>query len=509
MNFRTTLLLIVVLAAVGLVAFFTRDTQTRSLEVTNDEPQRLLDVRAADVNRISISAAGEKPIVLSRDGVQWSIEQPVKSPAELSEVSRLVTDLTSLQTRGKLTAEQASSEGTGLSSPSATIELGAMDGNTVQLDFGQRTAAGDNLYVRRKGESGGWIIDGQIAAQLDRPVSAWRRKRLFDVSMSQVRKITIESPSRSFEVSRAALDAPWAIGGPTTMPADKREVADLLNAIASASAEEFVSETVEASQRRRIDPPQLTVTLNTAAPTTQPTAALDPAERKLIVGGYTDVTRKSVYAKSSDSPALVTLRAASLDALRKSPLDLRDREVLKIDAQNVKSIRIEKPSPPSTQPTTQPSLDEIIELAHMPTTMPTTMPATTQAAAVPPKWQVTKTGGQIASANVGAMQSLFAAISPIRAIRYLEPGPTTQPSARLTLTLDTGVGAVEISFQSTDDGRTWIGEYNGLRFEAEPGLIEALQADFTRSHNAAPAQNNPNIDDATLPPARRAVDPDR
>ena len=52
---------------------------------------------------------------------------------------------------------------------------------------------------------------------------------------------------------------------------------------------------------------------------------------------------------------MVTVAATSLDAFRKTPLDLRDREVLDVNPDAVSRMSITKETAPATQPTTQPA----------------------------------------------------------------------------------------------------------------------------------------------------------
>src|SRR5437868_6226885 len=121
MNFRTTSILIVLLAAVGLMLFFARDRKTESVETaanstdaqTAVESTRYLDVAEPTVNRIAINRGGEKPIVIQRDGVQWKITEPISAPADAGIVTQFVDQLANLHARGRLSSEQTKSAGTG------------------------------------------------------------------------------------------------------------------------------------------------------------------------------------------------------------------------------------------------------------------------------------------------------------------------------------------------------------------------------------------------------------
>ena len=110
MNFRTTILLLIVLIAAGAMLLLTRDRipQSNKQQVENTEGTRILDVPSAQVNKLMITPAGEQPIVLERDGVNWKLTAPVNAPAEATTVTQLVDDLSNLRSRGQLAADQAS-----------------------------------------------------------------------------------------------------------------------------------------------------------------------------------------------------------------------------------------------------------------------------------------------------------------------------------------------------------------------------------------------------------------
>src|SRR4051812_17142929 len=98
MNFRTTVILIALLAVGAAILLFTRDRGATPTNVTEtSEGAKLIEVSSATVNKVSIAQSGEKPIVLQRDGVNWRLTEPVQAPAEANIATQLVDDLVNLR----------------------------------------------------------------------------------------------------------------------------------------------------------------------------------------------------------------------------------------------------------------------------------------------------------------------------------------------------------------------------------------------------------------------------
>src|SRR3954447_24288727 len=105
MNFKTTLILLVVLAAAG-VFFLVDHLRSGGEKTTATTPGKLVDIDSANVKQISLTQPDGKKFVLARADGKWRLPQPVNAPADTSSVDGLVRELTGLTARGKLNADQ-------------------------------------------------------------------------------------------------------------------------------------------------------------------------------------------------------------------------------------------------------------------------------------------------------------------------------------------------------------------------------------------------------------------
>ena len=199
------------------------------------------------------------------------------------------------------------------------------------------------------------------------------------------------------------------------MPADDAVMTDLLGAITGLRAAEWVSKDSAEVGRAKLEAPQLTVAFTTAAPATQPTTApaSQPAWTTIAFGQYEDIRRQRVFARVSDSPAVVKVASTALDTLTKKPLDIRDKKVLDLLPEQVSKLSIVT-DVPGQAPTTKPaSRKEVAIERRKEVAGAATRPAATQVAtATQPATKPAAT--QIATTQVAAPTTQVAATTARR-----------------------------------------------------------------------------------------------
>ena len=522
MNFKTTIVLIVLLAVAGLALFFTRDRRGGDADSTETatagEGKRLVAAESEDVTKLSVTRTGEDPLTLEKVDGTWRMTRPVSAAVDTFAVDSLVRAITDLRSRGtvELTDENAGS--TGVREPSYLVEVTGTDGKATKIAVGARQAVGDNLYVAVDGNTEeAHVVPASVWEQLEKPASEYRRDELVDVSSTAVNQVEVTRPEGRLVLHKVNND--WQVIEPTKMPAERTEVDDLIFAVTGLRAGEFVSENAAEASQYQLDKPTVTVTLDTAAPATQPATAPAATTQSTATtvkfGRYTDVLRQNVYATASNAPSIVTVPASSLDAFKVKPIELRDRRVLDVDPEQVSRIAIRADLAATTQPTTRPASQRDVAIerrkaapatqvaaATQPattqaTTGPATTPSTTQAstqpstAPAPTKWQLASTTQPSTDAGDAKVDSLLTSLHPLRATRYLEAAPTTQPTSTYTITLTTvapGGASAEHVIKISDRG--WseppVGEYNGLVFEVDRSLLTRLEGDFAPGGTADP-----------------------
>src|SRR5829696_3763076 len=149
MNFKTTLVLLVVLVALGLALFLTGAPKKNegAAEKAADETRErrvFAGIKSEDVNKITVVPADGKRIVMQKDAGKWRLLEPVAAPAEAFEVDALARALAELKAHGRVT-ESADATAVGLASPKYKVEFSTSGSKTFALNIGNKSAVGDNL----------------------------------------------------------------------------------------------------------------------------------------------------------------------------------------------------------------------------------------------------------------------------------------------------------------------------------------------------------------------------
>jgi hypothetical protein len=509
MNFKTTLILILILAGAAGALYFTREKPAADQTAT-PQPASLLTITAADVNRITVTPADSSAFTLQKTNGSWQLTDPVTAPAETFEVDSLIRAFTDAKTTGSVPAG-TDQDATGLAHPRDVVQLVTAD-KIVKLNIGDRSPVGDNLYVQVVGQPEVQMVSAtDVADRLTKGPDAYRKTNLVTAAADQIKQITIDNPGTATQPAQKIVlqkqGGSWQMVAPASMAADDSAVSDLTYALTGLRADSFAdARTLPAAATAR---PQLTVSYSTDAPAPPPPAtapSTQPAFTTIAFDSYDDILKKNVYVSvgggaASATSSVAKVAASVIDSFRKTPLDLRDKTVMNFDPAVVKAISLTSDLPAATQPTTRPASTTAILLQKRPPTaaalgpaMPTTASATTRPATTHPatthpatapvialsKWIVAS--NHAAAADDSKVITLLTALHPLKADKFLPTAPpSTQPAGIYTLTITTtgpfGTNIVDHTLHLQDPGHDapLEGSYNGVNFELPRTLLTELQ----------------------------------
>jgi hypothetical protein len=480
MNFKTTITLLILLAIGGGALYLARGKS--ETPVAPPSEAHLLDISSGDVSHLAITTDDGQHIIAEKSNGKWQLTEPVKTPAEESTVSSVIETISSLQSRGQVDLASA-----GVSQPHFKVELTAKNNKTINLDIGDRSAAGDNLYVRVNNGDKAEVIPAALYDQLDKPLKSWRREKLFDVGSPEIKQLRIATTQQTLTLQKEGEN--WKITQPTSMPVETSEVSDIAISAANLRATDFISENSSDAKRYGLDQPAVTVSFSTQSPTTQPST--QPSFTTVQFGRFDDVMRKNVYAMSSEAPGIVTVAASAVDSFRKTPLDLRDKNLLSVDPAHVTQIKIERETAATTKPTTKPASHQTISIERR--KISTTSPATSQSA-TQSRWKLAN--GDVNDMKVEQMLNQF---HPLHVTKYLSSIPAGKPSLTFTITIDTTDADYEIRLIDIAGELSLVGSYNGLTFEMPRAILQQIEGDFVKKPNATNEAAGEKVDSVGEP----------
>ena len=349
MKFRTTLVLLILAAALIYVLLFHTALLPGDREYWGEQrrvfPAREFDApssfdrkRLSDVvARLELRDRGSA-IVLVRDPgsekVQWRIEQPVRAVADAGKVAAILKFLEVMDAQATLRDEPGSAldlEAYGLEDPQRSITF-STDEKSWTLNVGEKTADGKGVYVMRTdlAEPAVLVVSSEILDRAFIGVAGLRDRRALRFNANRVTRIQVCADGRT-EIECHRTASVWSLVKPVMDRADPLAVIGLLRALEllRVDADDFVAEDAEHVARFGLDKPSFSVVLFEG-----------DTERALLFGDDAANREGKVYAMRRDEPFVFALKKRHREALRKIAARLRSTRALAFDVNAVAAVAV-------------------------------------------------------------------------------------------------------------------------------------------------------------------------
>ena len=365
MNFRTTLIIIVLLVSIG-GAYYLFFQEPSDKTGTNEKPpiHQVYDVPRDKVEQVEISFADavyqNLKLVKDRTG-NWRLTAPFRADADSEKVDQMLDDM--LNKRVKQTLEVTELTQYGLDTPSITLSLWPADGTSPTATFliGKK-AINFSVYVKEKSEKHIFLIESSALDDLTKSPTDLRDRSVIKFNPETVLSIQFThgnagSTSRPSTINCEKRDNTWYVIHPIKAKGDAEEIETLFSELRLLKVSSFEADGADAKvptrlEKAGLDDPRLQLKLTDGDNTY--TLGIGAS-----VGSETG-TQERVYVKATVyQDAIYTVSEDIYNLLNKSVLDLRDKRVT--DFQRTDTIRFEIKQGTETTVGTR-NLDNIWEL---------------------------------------------------------------------------------------------------------------------------------------------------
>ena len=373
MNFRTTLIIIVLLAGIA-GAYFLFFQQSPEDASTSEKPplHQVYGITREKVQQIEITFADTayQDLKLAKDATgNWQLKSPFQADTDSEKVDQMLDDM--LNKRVKQTLEVPALTQYGLDTPSITLSLWTEQASPAVTTFliGKK-AINFSVYVKEKSEAHIFLIESSALDDLAKSPTDLRDPSVIKFNTETVSNIALASrdvdensnqqsaisgqqlrgesfkPASSLTDNRKPTDyttlncekrnGTWFVTHPIETKADSQEIEDLLSELRALQVSTFEADQADANtpaqlEKSGLDTPRIQIKLTDG----NNTYALDIGLEVPSENG----TQRSVYVKSVHQQAIYTVSDDIYTLLNKSVFDLRDKRV--IDFQRTDTIRIE------------------------------------------------------------------------------------------------------------------------------------------------------------------------
>lgn len=297
MKSKTTGIWFVLAAALfAAIWFYNQYLQPRAAKVETLLP----GLHASAISQIQVTPAGQREIAVVRSNGMWLLQKPLAYPAQAAAVETLAAALEKLVPATRLTAADMSAHKNteaelGFENPQFNLFVESA-GQRRQLLIGNKTAPGDQVYIRVVGVDGVFVTDAAWLQALPRTASEWRDTALVDVAGNcDLIVITNGAKTLTMEFRRDPTNQTWRMLQPLQTRADGARLAAALQQLRDGRAEKFVT-----------DDPRVDLS----------SYGLQPSELDVWLGQGTNLTSGVSAGKNlTDAPAKVYARRQGWNAI--------------------------------------------------------------------------------------------------------------------------------------------------------------------------------------------------
>ena len=342
MNFRTTLIIIFLLAGIG-GAYFLFFQEPPDKTSSNEKPtiHQVYGIAREKVQQVEVTFADTayQNLKLVKDATgNWQLESPFQSDADSEKVNQMLDDM--LNKRVKQTLEVTELTQYGLDTPSITLSLWTEKASPATTFFIGKKAINFSVYAKERSEAHIFLIESSALNDLTKAPTDLRDQSVIKFNAETVSNIQFshrdkDSTSGSSTINCEKRLDTWHVTYPIEAKADVQEIENLLSELRALQVSTFEADNAAANVAARLeksglDTPRIQVKLTDG----NNTYALDIGSVVPSENG----TQEHVYVKAVPQEAIYTVSDDIYKLLNKSVFDLRDKRV--IDFQRTDTTRI-------------------------------------------------------------------------------------------------------------------------------------------------------------------------
>ncbi len=339
MRTKVTILLLVLNAALFAYIFHFEE-RIFGPDDPRDHSSKVLGAEASDLDYLRIEGRSiGSSHVLERQRDRWRLSSPVNWPANQHAVSRILNHLEFLEAETAFSTAELQRTGLdladyGLDDPGIVLTLGR-DDMRREIRLGSATDSGNRLYLHDPARERIHVVRRELAGVLATPLDDLRSNTIFEIPLFEVRSLTLELAShRNLKMRVVRSDNQWHFETPIQVRADRAAVEAAVNNLAAIRVRRFEGEISGDLAPYGLDRPSLRITIDG-----------NMRSQSLQVGNEvtSDSGRREYYAKIPSgrrTPTIFTIAAADVDPLREAQEQLRDRDFLRFDPDDLSAISI-------------------------------------------------------------------------------------------------------------------------------------------------------------------------
>ena len=321
MSPRSTLILAVIVAALGAFLYFYEIRGGEERAEAEEEAKRLFQgISAEEIQSIALLASGGERVRLERSDRGWRITEPVQFPADPIRADGLTASLAGLASEAVFEEPEPLEEYGISADPTVRFRVGEVE---HELYLGDRTPVEGNTYVKTGEGSRVYAVKSYHASALTKKLDELRESKILDFDREAVGRIEAKWPGGRVVLEKG--EEGWRLLEPLEARADADTVEALLSDLQFLRADGFIDE-VPSDAKLGLDAPAFEIELS-ARPSEEGEA---PVRTRLAIGSTSDGAQRAV--RGSAENALYRLAEERLDDFPRTVVAYRFKDLADFEA---------------------------------------------------------------------------------------------------------------------------------------------------------------------------------
>jgi hypothetical protein len=331
MNFRNTIIAIVVLAVIGGYALY-----VGKFSKPEETTQKLYRLKADDIAKIVLKYP-ERELELDRSKAfgQWSIVKPVGTDADQTASNNLARAIADCQLVRTVEDNPTDLKPFGLDKPQVTVTVTTFAGKTYPgIEVGKTTPIGFNAYIKETDKPAVMLTQSAFQSGMNKTLNNMRNRDLMNFTMDEVQKFVLaKDDGTTIEIDRDGDN--WKIVKPASYKADDTQVREALSALLNAKVADFINDAPAAVTEYGLEKPHATATVY-----------LKNGTQQSLLFGFkqTEAGKDGIYVRRGERAPVYTVHEYVMNDVDRSLLAFRDKTVFAFDPANVDSLNIKDES---------------------------------------------------------------------------------------------------------------------------------------------------------------------
>ena len=329
--FASAIFAVLLLATIGLLRSPEKGTQP-----VGERPRPIPKLKAGDFDTLEVTKAGVTT-VMKKQGDGYQIVKPVDYPADKENAKTAFESFEKMDFGNILSSEKSRQNEFEVGDDSLRVAI--KKGDTLLADLRVGKMAGDETMVRFDGKTDVWGAREVYKYQLDKDMLGWRDKHIsmFDVKDAERIEIVSKAGGRIVLTRPAPTDAgapAWSAieSAVKVEPFDQRAAVDVMTTCSAFATNDFADGAKP--EETGLDSPENTITVSLRT----------GKQHRVLVGKKKN--DDETYVKTADKPQVFLVKKATLDLLNKRPIDLRDKTICNLTADEVIEVSVARNKDP-------------------------------------------------------------------------------------------------------------------------------------------------------------------